>query len=178
MLGIESPADRAGLFYDAHDLALFVDIEFDEDFNTLPMPLGGPVTVSVERNVRCLFDRPYQRIGEVETFHPVALCLDEDVTYLQQGRRLMLKGHVWEVDERMPDGTGFTQLLLKKVGRYRYDEADVNVAAGLPYTLPIVLGGYVALTQDDPGTDPDNPRLRYPYTVATYLDWNPGNTRL
>ena len=171
MLEIESAADRAALFYDSSDIALFaqVDDAIDDD---------GATSIVVERNVQCIFDRAYRLVGKSEAYHPIALCLDEDVAYIKQSHRLMLKGHVWEVDHRQPDGTGFTQLVLKIIGRYRYDETDLNVQNGFPYTLPMVFGGTRELPQDDPGADSENPRLAYPYTVKTYLDWGNGTVRL
>lgn len=194
MLEIESSADRAGFFKDSADIALFAQIDDALDDE-------GASSIIVERNVECLFDRAYIQVGNTESYHPVALCRDEDLVYLKTGHRVMIKGHVWRVDERMPDGTGFTQLLLKKIGGYRYDRTDANVQAGFPYTLPVIFGN-AAYSQDDPraanadtnvqagfpyffplvfGNDeytPGTPRLAYPYTVKTYFDWTPGTESL
>lgn len=170
MLEIESADDRAALFYDSSDLALFAQIDDAIDDE-------GAATIIVERNVRCIFDRAYRTVGNTEAYHPIALCMDEDVTFLKQDHQLMLKGHVWSVRGRQPDGTGFTQLVLKREGRYNYDNGDPSVAAGFPYTFPIVFGA-ASLPDDHPNTDADNPRLAYPYTIKTHFDWEPGELTL
>lgn len=190
MLEMESAADRAAFFFDSSDLALFAKVEKALDDE-------GAASVIVERNVRCLFDRAFRQVGNSEGYHPIALCMDEDVVYIEQFHRIMLKGQVWHVDGRQPDGTGFTQLILKKVGRYRYEENDPNVllgfpytfpatisdvkshdgplhVSGFPYTFPATIEGAPERPLDNPLQDPKNPRLAYPYTVKTYIDWQPG----
>lgn len=159
---IETTADRLALINDAPDLALFAKVPdaFDED---------GEAVVIVQRNVAGLFDRAYININGHEGFHPIFLCVDEDVQYLKQHHRLMVKGQVWRIDEQQPDGTGFTQLRLKLLGPYRIGTSIAH--GGFPYVLPAVLGGGTSL-YSSATVDPDNPRLRYPYTISTYLDYS------
>lgn len=159
---IETAADRAALINDAPDLALFAEIPDAVDEN-------GQAAVIVQRNVSGLFDRSFRLIGNHEGYHPVFLCVDEDALYLKQHHRLMIKGQVWRVDSSMPDGSGFTQLVLKLLGPYRFDPEGLAVRVGFPYVLPGVLGG-ASTVHSAETIDPDNPRLRYPYTVGTYLD--------
>jgi len=167
---IETAADRLALLGDSPDLALFAQVPdaLDEQ---------GQAAVIVQRNVAGLFDRAYRLIGEHEGYHPVFLCVDEDVQYLKQHHRIMVKGQVWRIDGRMPDGTGFTQLVLKLLGPYRLDNSSSAVQAGFPYVLPMVFGGS---SNNDSTTniDPNNPRLRYPYTIGTYLDYSPDTALL
>jgi len=159
---IESAADRAELLREEADLALFAAIPDVPDTD-------GQLSVIVERNVLGLFDRSYVNVNGHEAFHPVFLVVDEDAKHLKQHHRIMVKGQVWTVDERMPDGTGFTQLHIKLIGPYHLNNEDENVMLGYPYTFPIVFGMHVqrTLVKDD-----ENPPLNYPYTIGTYMDSN------
>ncbi len=161
---IETATDRLALIEDSPDLALFAQVP--DAFDS-----GGLAAVIVQRNVAGLFDRSFRLVGGHEGFHPVFLCVDEDVVYLKHNHRIMIKGQVFRVDGRMPDGSGFTQLTLKLLGPYRLDANSAAVHAGFPYVLPLVLGD--PSSSDGTATiDPENPRLRYPYTVGAYLDYS------
>lgn len=157
---IESAADRAAFFHDDGELALFAEVS---------APQGGDnlVVITVERNVIGLFDRAYAETGgdnPTEGYRPVFLVLDEDAQYLRHKHRLMLKGHVWEVTGVKSDGAGMTQLVLHKLGQYRY----ASEQPGYQYSYPFDYESGGSLAPDDP----DHPRLRYPYTVDTYFEFS------
>lgn len=163
MLPIESPADRAGLFYDGADIALFAQVPDARDDE-------GNTTIIVERNVSCRFDRSYQLIGNHEGYQPVMLCQDVDMAYIRKDHRVMLKGHVWLIDERQPDGLGLTQCILKHLGKYNFDPADPSVQAGYPYTFPVILGVSQGAGQTRNPDAVNEGNLAYPYTVSTFID--------
>lgn len=162
MLAIESPADRAGLFYDGADIALFAKVPdaLDEE---------GAATVIIERNVTCRFDRAYLNVNGHESYHPVMLCTDEDMAFIQKDHRVMLKGYVFKLEKRLPDGMGLTQCVLKILGKYRFDPDDPSVLQGFPYILPMVLGGPSVISAGNPIAVNEG-NLAYPYTVLTYLN--------
>lgn len=126
MLQIESPADRAGLFFDSADEALLAQVPDARD-------ASGAVSVIVERSVYCRFDRSHQLINGHEGYHPVMLCQDTDMAYIRKDHTLILKGHVWSIDERQPDGLGLTLCILKHLGRFAF--ADGTASPAYPYTV-------------------------------------------
>ncbi len=127
MLQIESPADRAGLFFDGADEALFAQVPDARDEQ-------GAVIVMVERIVPCRFDRSYQVINGHEGYRPVMLCQDTDLAYIKKDHSVVLKGHVWSIAERQPDGLGLTLCLIKHLGRFSYANAATTSPA-YPYTV-------------------------------------------
>lgn len=171
MLELETSADRAGLFYDGADIALVASIPDARDES-------GAVVVQVARNVTCRFSREYQSFEATEGFSPTLLLMDDDTQYLPQDHRLMVAGQVWAAEERMPDGTGLTNVRLRLLGRYRLDSADPNVVAGLPfrYGTRYADARYGGRVLDRsifaPDDAPEALQLAYPYTVRTWLDYD------
>jgi len=80
----------------------------------------------------------------------------------------LILGHVYKINELQPDGAGFTQLQLKEVGPHRFLASPD--AGGYQYMYPFDYG--TEEVGSAPDADPDNPRLLYPYTVETYLDFD------
>lgn len=120
----------------------------------------GEFEVILERTVRGLFDRAYLDVLNASEWNPVFLVVDEDSVYIDHGQLVMLKGHVYEVKEVEPDGTGFTQLMLYWLGRYVIDKAW---GYGQSY-------GTLRYAESDVQFDADNLPLAYPFTVGGTYD--------
>lgn len=66
-------------------------------------------------SVRGIFDNGYaDAFGEIAGSAPSLLCRDEDIAGTARGATLTIGATGYEVDNLIPDGTGFTRLLLSK----------------------------------------------------------------
>jgi|GEM_PF-1283764 len=153
-MALESLAERRAYFADDGSTAVLGNTTSN---TVLP---DATFEVILEREVTGFFDRSYLETLDTSGFNPVFLVVDEDAVHIKQNQRLMTHGHVYEVKDIEPDGTGFTQLKLYWLGRYAIELAW---GYGVQY-------GELQYGGKNAKFDMSKPPLAYPFTVGGVYD--------
>lgn len=72
-------------------------------------------TVQVEGNdISGILDRTFLEVLEVESYHPVLVVRDIDLSGVTAGASVLAGGKEYQVVQVQPDGTGITALVMRE----------------------------------------------------------------
>lgn len=90
-------------------------IETESDRAFFLEEFGVPCRHSGSNEFLALFDNEYAEVLEVETRSPSILARTSDVQYIAEDDTVTVNGTDYTAKTHMPDGEGFTRLILESI---------------------------------------------------------------